>query len=134
MKLNYLLFSVIIGALGSFGTLSHAGDNTAGAKDPRCIPMSQIQRIEVLDDQTLRFHMSAGQDYINSLPSKCSGLKDNTLLHKTSTNDYCDLDTISVVDANLGAKLGTCALGKFSPYIENEKARPAASAGEKKKM
>jgi len=89
----------------------------------RCLSISRIERIEVVDDQTLRFHMRGGQDYLNHLPHRCAGLKSRgTFMHATSTQNYCDLDTITQVDTTIGMRLGSCPLGKFEVYRELEKA------------
>ena len=93
-------------------------DNDAEPVTRHCLPMSQIDRIEVVDDQTLIFHMHSKTDYINHLPYKCHGLKHNALLHETSLNSYCDLDIISVVDTSIGMRMGSCPLGKFEPYTK----------------
>jgi len=88
----------------------------------RCLPISHIDRIEIIDDETLRFHMRGGQDYINRLPHRCAGLKSRgTFMHATSTQNYCDLDTITQLDTTIGMRLGSCPLGKFEVYREMEK-------------
>jgi len=88
----------------------------------RCLPISHIERIEVVDDQTLHFHMRGGQDYLNHLPHRCAGLKSRgTFMHATSTQNYCDLDTITQVDTTIGMRLGSCPLGNFEVYEEPEK-------------
>ncbi len=94
----------------------------AEEKEPHCLSMARIQRIEIIDDETLRFHMrGGGPDYLNRLPRRCSGLKrQGTFMHATSTQNYCDLDTITVIDTTLGMRLGSCPLGKFEKYTELE--------------
>ncbi|MEQ8801661.1 MAG: hypothetical protein RLP45_06455, partial [Haliea sp.] len=81
---------------------------------------NQIDRIEVVDDQTMIFHMHGDKKYINNLPYRCHGLKNNSFIHETSLNSYCDLDIISVLDVGLGMRLGSCPLGDFSPYTAPE--------------
>ena len=81
----------------------------------RCLSLNQIRRIEIIDDQTLKFHMrGSGPDYLNHLPYRCSGLKSRgAFMHATSTSDYCDLDIITQIDTSIGMRLGSCPLGKF---------------------
>lgn len=81
----------------------------------RCLSLHQIRRIEIIDDQTLKFHMrGSGPDYLNNLPYRCSGLKNRgSFMHATSTNDYCDLDIITQIDTTIGMRLGSCPLGEF---------------------
>jgi hypothetical protein len=97
-------------------------DRIAPAEDAetrRCLPRSQIRRIETVDDRTLIFHMRDRSQYVNHLPYRCAGLKNNSFIHETSLNAYCDLDIISVVDMRIGMRLGSCPLGPF------EKIEPA---------
>lgn len=61
--------------------------------------------------------MHGDEKYINHLPYRCSGLKRNSFLHETSPNSYCDLDIISVIDASLGMRLGSCPLGPLPGRI-----------------
>lgn len=92
-----------------------SGEPAAESGDRRCLPISHIRNVEIVDDNTLYFHMRGGQhDYINHLPHRCAGLKSRgTFMHSTSTNNYCDLDMITVVDTSLGMRLGSCPLGRF---------------------
>lgn len=94
---------------------AEAGGENAQSSDRRCLAIHQIRRIEIIDDSTIHFHMRGGEhDYINHLPHRCSGLKSRgTFMHSTSTNNYCDLDTITVIDTNLGMRLASCPLGRF---------------------
>ena len=87
-------------------------------KTRNCLPMSRIDRIAVIDDHTLRFHMKGGTDYINRLPYPCRGLKSNAFIHETSLQKYCDLDTITKYNTTIGMRMGSCPLGDFEPYTE----------------
>jgi len=96
-------------------------EESESASDRRCIPISHIRRIEVVDDQTLLFHTRGMANYLNRLPHPCRGLKSRgTFMHSTSTNNYCDLDVITQIDTSLGMRLGSCPLGRFEAY-EGEK-------------
>lgn len=111
MVASALLFPLLASA--SFA--DQAGDNRADSDERRCLSISHIRRIEILDDSTLYFHMRGGQfDYLNHLPHRCPGLKSHgTFMHSTSTSNYCDLDVITVVDTSLGMRLASCPLGRF---------------------
>lgn len=78
-----------------------------------CLPISQIRRIETVDDQTLLFHMRGSKKYVNHLPRTCHGLKRNSFIHRTPMNSYCNMDIITVVDMFTGMQFGSCPLGKF---------------------
>ena len=108
------LVTTLAGALLLAGaTVLAADDNGDELRERHCLPLAQIDQIEVLDDQTLKFHMLGGPDYINHLPYRCTGLKNRrTFVHETSTSNYCDLDTITQIDTAIGMRVGTCPLGK----------------------
>jgi hypothetical protein len=107
--------SVLTGCLLLVAAFSAMADQRE--EPPRhCIPIHQIDRIEVVDDQTLLFHLHGHRTYINILPYRCSGLKHNAFLHETSLASYCDLDVISVLNVSLGMRMGSCPLGKFQVY------------------
>lgn len=118
-----LLWAILLAAL-PLQADEPRGDK-AEEKGPRCLSMARIQRIEIIDDETLRFHMRGrGPDYLNRLPRRCSGLKrQGTFMHATSTQNYCDLDTITQIDTTLGMRLGSCPLGKFEEVTELEEGR-----------
>lgn len=95
------------------------------ATQRRCLSLNQIRRIEIIDDQTLKFHMrGSGPDYLNHLPYRCSGLRNRgAFMHATSTSDYCDLDIITQIDTGIGMRLGSCPLGRFTA-VEREVESP----------
>lgn len=119
----FLLSSIVLslGMTPAIATPADTADSktaekeSADVRDRRCLGINQIRRIEIIDDSTIYFHMRGGRgDYINHLPHRCPGLKSRgTFMHSTSTNNYCDLDTISVIDTNLGMRLASCPLGRF---------------------
>jgi hypothetical protein len=81
--------------------------------NPRCLPLNSIKKMEIVDDQTILFHMRGGDVWINRLPHRCPGLRRNTpIKYRTSLNRLCDLDIITVLDFDMrpGA---SCGLGKF---------------------
>ena len=91
-------------------------DEDSGAK--RCLPLSNISSIKVVDNQHLRFDMRGGPDYMNTLPNKCPGLSKHTpIMYKTSLSQLCDLDTVTVLQTVGGGFMrgATCGLGKFEP-------------------
>lgn len=118
MRTAVIRWAITVMATALFMPLALAEQDTvsgAEAGDRRCLPISHIRRIEIIDDNTLHFHMRGDQhDYLNRLPHRCSGLKSHgTFMHSTSTSNYCDLDTITVLDTSLGMRLGSCPLGRF---------------------
>lgn len=116
MNIQLIASSALCGML-SMITLPALAETSQRA----CLPMSTIDRIEILDDQTLLFHMHGDKKYVNTLPYECHGLEsEGTFLHETSLHSYCDLDIITVLDTNIGMRLGSCPLGKFELQEELE--------------
>ena len=99
---------------------------------PHCIARSRIDRTEIIDDQHIAFYMKGrDQVFLNTLRRPCPGLqRDDTLMYRTSTNQLCSVDIITVLDDfGFGFSPGvSCALGSFQPtnkeYLEELKARP----------
>ena len=86
----------------------------------RCISLARIDRVNVLDNQSIEFHMRGGESYINILPHSCPGLRRNQpFMYRTSLNQLCDLDIITVLDqGGFGLRpMGSCGLGRFEPLI-----------------
>ncbi|PTQ07304.1 hypothetical protein CLG96_17260 [Sphingomonas oleivorans] len=94
----------------------------ATGKPVDCIPTNQIRETRVRDDRTIDFYMRGGRTklYRNVLPYACSGLGfEERFLYKTSINQLCSVDTITVLRTPPGAVQGpTCGLGKFQPATE----------------
>ena len=89
------------------GSLILAGPAAVVAQDlddgnaERCLPLNRISRTEVLDDYNILFHMRGNRMYLNRLPHRCIGLKnERTFLYRTSMSRLCDLDIITVIYNN----------------------------------
>jgi hypothetical protein len=96
---------------------------TAPAKIPgtqSCLLLSSIDSSQVLDDKTIIFRMRGGKQryYKNTLPYKCPGLGfQQAYSHKTSLNQLCSVDIITVLETGGGLHEGaSCGLGSFEPY------------------
>ncbi len=113
---------MLVGALCGAALPAVAGEEADGPPEPRerhCLWMPQLDHIEIVDDFTLVFHMHGGKKYVNVLPYRCAGLKRRgTFLHETATNNYCDLDIITIIDNSTGMRLNSCPLGHFELYEE----------------
>ena len=81
----------------------------------RCIDLVRIRELDVLDDQTILFHMIGNKTYKNTLPYRCPMLGfEKGIAYRMSMNKLCNVDTITVL--NFGS---TCGLGMFEPYVED---------------
>lgn len=105
-------------------TLSGAAWAEAPAAKPipksevkHCIDLGWLDQSEVIDDQTILFHMKGGKIYENKLPYRCSGLKfEGGFSFATSLHQLCNTDIIRVLHQGTA-----CGLGDFVPYEKPKK-------------
>ncbi len=110
------------GSSAGAGELDEASETSAIdqllGESERCISMHQIDRTEIIDQQTIVFYLSGGKIYVNRLPHRCPGLRTrDSFMYKNSTNRLCSIDTIRVLDT-VGGSLRPgvgCGLGAFHP-------------------
>ncbi len=89
---------------------------TNTGKPVSCIRMNEVQETRVHGDQVIDFMTSSTKGYRNTLPYSCPSLGfEERFLHKTSTNDYCSVDTITVLQSPGISHGATCGLGEFQP-------------------
>lgn len=89
----------------------------------RCISMSQMDHSDVIDDDTIDFHIGR-KIYRNRLQSSCPGLKrDDRILIENRTGSLCSVDVVyTLFDAGGQLQRGTpCGLGEFQQI---EKVKP----------
>lgn len=105
-----------------------AGSETPAAKPAakeevkHCIDLGWLDQSEIVDDQTILFHMKGGKIYKNRLPYKCSGLKfEDGFAFATSLHQLCNTDIIKVLHQG-----NACGLGDFVPYHKPEKNKDGA--------
>jgi hypothetical protein len=82
-----------------------------------CINLRNIRSTNVIDDQTIDFHLSGNQVYRNSLPNRCPQLGfERAFAYQTSIPQLCSVDIITVIVQGSGSMRGaSCGLGKFTP-------------------
>ena len=120
MSIKFLAVAALSVGLALAGQVM--AEEKAGEK--KCVSLHSISSTKVLDNQRIKFEMDGGSDYINMLPRKCPGLSKNTpIMYKTSLSQLCDLDTITVLNTVGGGFMSgaTCGLGRFEPFVEEEK-------------
>ena len=89
----------------------------------QCISLIRIDRTEVLDDQSILFHMRGDDIYLNHLPHRCPNLGFyESFMYRTSLNQLCNVDIITVLnDIGFGFSPGpSCGLGLFYPVSEED--------------
>ena len=120
MHYKHLLFVAIAGLF--FAGSAMASDNTSASssteKPKRCLSLSAIRDMTVIDRKTLLFEMPGHKYYVNHLPHACPGIDiGNPIMYKTSQDSLCNLDLITVLDPVGGGfeRGATCGLGLFNP-------------------
>ena len=116
----------VIGA-GVIGTASadHKGsaDPLAGYEKTgevvRCLPLTQVRDSDPIDDNAMLFEVRSGGMYLNELRGKCIGLKRNDRYsYKTTQNQICAGDIITISNRAGTVQLGSCGLGEFEALAE----------------
>jgi hypothetical protein len=110
---------------GSVGVVFGQDDvNEAGDEHERdldsehCVRISEIDKIDIVDSDTLIFRLRRGKVYRNELPHRCPGLRpDDTLMYRSSVGRLCSIDVVTVLeDWGFGYAPGaSCGLGMFEP-------------------
>jgi len=104
----------------------------AAGPPEQCLSLIRIDRSEVIDDRNIIFHMKNGDLYRNQLPYRCPGLAlHDTFMYRTSLNQLCHLDIITVMDSiGFGLSPGaSCGLGHFYPITEEQAEKLREMAG-----
>ncbi|MCF7981053.1 MAG: hypothetical protein K9K86_03640 [Pseudomonadales bacterium] len=120
MNLSKLIQNSLLIFIFSFSGVINAEEDSLGE---RCISLSRIKSVDVLDNQRIVFHMQGDKDFINVLPHRCPGLRKNQpFMYRTSLSELCDLDIITVLDSGgFGLRpLGSCGLGRFKPMLDSD--------------
>lgn len=126
--MHFKFRTYMIAALSSFGLCQTVQpderspeDLLTGERPVRCLHLNRIKRIEILDKETIVFHMLGKKRYVNRLKHPCPGLRRNKpIMYRTSQNMLCDLDIITVLEnAGFGFLPGaSCGLGSFEQVEE----------------
>jgi hypothetical protein len=123
MKLDSrLLMACLLAPLPLAAAMADEPANDPADDEPlKCISITRINRTEIIDTQTIAFHMRNGDIYVNRLDRACRGLTPGKpFSYSTPTGQICSVDTITILE-NFGAGLSRgafCALGEFAPADE----------------
>lgn len=91
-------------------------DATPDGKPVSCIPLNAIDSTQVHGDWVIDFHMRGGKVYRNTLPDSCPGLGfEERFAYKTSINQLCSTDIITVLYSSPPQPGPSCGLGEFQP-------------------
>jgi hypothetical protein len=116
--------SLCAAALIAGAATSAADDKEEFDRTPRdCVATTSIDRTQILDDQTILFHMRGKKVFRNYLPKNCPGLKrEGRFMYQTTQSRLCDFDTVTVLE-EWGGRFTpgfTCKLGDFQPITREE--------------
>jgi len=118
-----------LAAIGA-GVIGTASADQKGSADPlagyektgeavRCLPLTQVRDSDPIDDSAMLFEVRSGQMYLNELRGKCIGLKRNDRYsYKTTQNQICEGDIITISNHAGTVQLGSCGLGEFEALAE----------------
>lgn len=85
----------------------------------RCISLAVIDHTEVIDDQTVVFHMKNGDIFLNHLDRTCPTLAPGEVFsYRTASRQLCSVDFITVHPDFPRAGGISCRLGMFQPTDE----------------
>ena len=115
-------FLIVFALLATSGTVSAKRDRqavppaTPAGEAVSCVPLQNIRSTRVHGDQVIDFHMSGGKVYRNTLPYACSSLGfEERFSYKTSINQLCSSDIITVIQTPVSIQGPSCGLGRFQP-------------------
>ncbi|GAB3374979.1 DUF6491 family protein [Spongiibacter taiwanensis] len=84
----------------------------------RCLGITRIREMKVLDNRNILFYTRPDQVYLNTLDRACGGLtRFKAVTYKTSLHELCNVDIITVIDDVGGSFMrgASCGLGEFYP-------------------
>lgn len=95
-----------------------ATKSMATGEAERCLGITRIREMKVLDNRNILFYVRPDQVYLNTLDRACGGLsRYKTVSYKTSLHELCNVDIITVLDDVGGSFMpgASCGLGEFYP-------------------
>lgn len=97
---------------------AHAQDEKSLDRAPvRCIDLGRLQRMEVVDEQTVLFFLPGNRVYRNTLHSRCPHLDRNIItrgwLTPSRLTRLCAKEVVGTED-------GPCKFGEFEPITPEE--------------
>jgi hypothetical protein len=116
-------FAVIL-ALGLVTAVSPASakrDHSVPVATPigkpvSCISLTSIRESRVRSDSIIDFKTNGNKWYRNTLPNSCPSLGfEERFAYKTSLNQLCSVDIITVLQSPGISRGASCGLGQFQP-------------------
>ncbi|QNQ09899.1 hypothetical protein [Sphingomonas alpina] len=119
-----ILIVTAIAAPGIARDRNQVPEATPAGKSESCIQLNRIRQSHVRSDQVIDFEMQGGKIYRNTLPQSCPGLGfEESFSYKTSLNQLCSVDIITVLQSPPTIRGASCGLGQFQPVTLVKKAK-----------
>ena len=124
---RFLTVAVCAAPLFVTATFAHGETEATGTEtsSQRCVAINRIDQLKVVDRENVLFYMRGKEIYLNHLSHPCPGLsRHKTLMYRTSLNQLCDVDVITVLEDIGGGFMpgASCGLGAFRPISSEEAA------------
>lgn len=101
--------------------LARALEGRVAGAPQSCIALFDMGSTRIIDRRTILFEGPGGVIWRNDIPQACAGLApDRAIVTRTSTGMLCSGDIVQVIDRPSAVTLGSCGLGKFTPYRKQE--------------
>jgi hypothetical protein len=118
------LGALLLAAPVSAGRQKPVPDAVPAGKPVSCVSITQIRETRVRSDKVIDFYMAGGKIYRNELPLSCPQLGfEQRFLYRTSINQLCSVDTITVLVGSAAQPGVSCGLGQFQPVTIAKPAR-----------
>jgi hypothetical protein len=129
--LGYLLATAALPLAAAAAPAADDMLEPSGKPAVNCVDVQRIRNTDVRDDRTIDFYLRGGEILRNTLPYKCASLGfERAFAYKTSINQLCSVDTITVLrQGGAGIPGPTCGLGPFVPMKKKAVAPKPKPAG-----
>ncbi len=89
---------------------------TPSGKEVSCISLTSIRESRVRSNSVIDFKTNGNKWYRNTLPNSCPSLGfEERFSYKTSLNQLCSVDIITVLQSPGLSQGASCGLGPFQP-------------------
>ena len=111
-----IVLTLFLGGSTMAGITTDKGGEKSGESAKQCIQPSRIEDVDIMDNQTIVFHMYNHKSWVNKLPYHCPNLyHEGGFQYTRQLDELCSTDIITVINTYT-----KCGLGTFQPYTEPE--------------
>lgn len=111
-----IMLTFFLGGSALTGVIQDKDQTGTAVSKKQCIQSSRIKNSDVIDNQTIVFHMYHNKSWVNKLPYPCPNLyHEGGFKYVLHEDKLCSTDIITVLHTH-----AKCSLGSFEPYIEKK--------------